>query len=322
MAKYYSSTFGKISGKHGNAVAVIRQDGSTYLRIYKKPSNPRTDKQQAHRAKFALSSRALVPFNPIFKTTIGVTNGISTARSYAFRNAIEGEYPSLSMNYEKLMFSFGPIERLHNTSFGINEGVVSLCWDFQKMYNCNANDSVSLVVFNKGDNQAVHIEDVALRSDKTVDIDIRDSWAGADLYLWAYVTSGDKISDSVFVSNSVGIDPSACSENKSIDNKHIDLSVRFDFNKFIMAYVMMLYNLFGLLYRESLIFSNGFANMFNDLLVLTRQKVHAVNIRCQVSSLIYSLFASFVNLGSTYKGSSSLHNLNIYRRPKFEVLRL
>ena len=90
MAKYYSSTFGKISGKHGTAVAVIRKDGSTYLRLHVPSSNPRTEKQQAHRAKFALTSKSLVPFNPIFKQTIGITNGISSARSYAFKNSIVG----------------------------------------------------------------------------------------------------------------------------------------------------------------------------------------------------------------------------------------
>ena len=218
MAKYYSSTFGQISGKHGSAVAVTRKDGTTYIRIYAKPSNPRTEKQQAHRAKFALSSKALVPFNPIFKARIGVTNGISIARSYAFKNAIVGEYPNYSMDYEKLMFSFGALEKLHNASVAINEGVATLSWDFDNMYNCNADDRVNIVIFNKDANQALNIDDVALRSDKQTKIDIHDSWSGSDLYFWAYVMNGDKISDSVFVTTCVEEDmidtPDDINDNK------------------------------------------------------------------------------------------------------------
>lgn len=199
MAKYYSSTFGKISGKHGNAVAVIRKDGTTYLRLHVPASNPRTDKQQAHRAKFALSSRSLVPFNPIFKDTIGVTNGISTARSHTFNNAIVGEYPNFYVDYEKLMFSFGPLQKLHSASHTRKDGVVTINWECNEMYNCKKDDSVSLVVFNKESNQAIHIKDVGHRCDEIVSIDVCDEWASCDLLIWAYVMSGDKISDSQFV---------------------------------------------------------------------------------------------------------------------------
>ena len=227
MAKYYSSTFGKISGKHGSAVAVTRKDGTTYIRIYAKSSNPRTEKQQAHRAKFALSSKALVPFNPIFKARIGVTNGISIARSHAFKNAIVGEYPNYSMDYEKLMFSFGPLEKLHNTSVTVNEGVATLNWDFEEMYNCNADDRVSIVIFNKDANRALNIDDVALRYDKQAKIDIHDSWADSDLYFWAYVMNGDKISDSVFVDKCVEEDM-IDTPNEINDNKEDEISYQND----------------------------------------------------------------------------------------------
>ena len=199
MAKFYSSTFGAISGKHGTAVAVTRKDGLTYLRLHVPASNPRTEKQQAHRAKFALTSKALVPFNPIFKDTIGITNGISVARSHAFKNAIVGDYPNLSVDYEKIMFSFGPLEKLHNASVTRKDNVATLNWDFKEMYNCHAGDSVSIVVFNKDTKQVLHIKDIALRLDKSTKIEIHKAWADSELYFWAYVRGGDKISDSVFV---------------------------------------------------------------------------------------------------------------------------
>ena len=196
MAKLHSTTFGAISGKHGTAVAVTRKDGTSYLRVHVKAHNPRTDKQQAHRAKFALTSKALAPFNSIFKHTMGVTNGISIARS---KNAIVNEYPNFSIDYKKIMFSFGTLEKLQNASTTSDNGVVSINWDFKKMYNCHGNDSVSLVVFNKDTNQALHIENIASRKDRQTKINIQESWTNSEIYFWAYVRRGDKISDSVAV---------------------------------------------------------------------------------------------------------------------------
>ena len=265
MAKFYSSTFGAISGKHGSAVAVTLKDGTTYIRMYAKPSNPRTDKQQAHRAKFALSSKALVPFNPIFKDTIGITNGISTARSHAFKNAIVGEYPSLSVDYEKLMFSFVSLEKLHNASASSNNGSVTINWGFRNMHNCHADDSVNIVVFNKDSSQVLHIKDVALRSDKVSTISIQDSWSNSELYFWAYVTSDDNISDSVFVGKCSPSDMVSDSLTKTekqedkdeyVDSTELDTEVdepkydcssnRFNANGAVVSFIMMLLNLIGL----------------------------------------------------------------------------
>ena len=209
MAKIHSSIFGSISGKHGSAVAVTRKDGISYIRMHVIPHNPRTDKQQAHRSKIGLVSKSLSPFNPIFKHTMGATNGISMARSHAFKHAIVDEYPNFSIDYKKLMFSFGTLQKLQNATSSFHNGIVSINWDFKKMYNCHGNDSVSLVVFNKGTNQALHIEDIALRKKRQAKIDIHKSWVDDELYFWAYVRSGDKVSDSCFV---VETDLCVCSD--------------------------------------------------------------------------------------------------------------
>lgn len=303
MAKYYSSTFGTISGKHGNAVAVARKDGTTYIRMYAKSSNPRTEKQQAHRAKFALSSRALVPFNPIFKQTIGITNGISTARSFAFKNAIVGEYPNLAINYEKLMFSFGSLETLHNSSSKCSDGVVTINWDFDKMYNCYGDDKVNLVVFNVDANQSIHLENVACRSDRVVKVDVYDSWADSDIYLWAYLTRGDKKSDSVFVGSSLEVDRCICPEGDideykeevGVDDTHIDSPMHLGINKSIASFIMMLCN----------------------LLILLKQSFIGVNVK---GALMYLAHRSLSMVG--YRDDSFRFNLKSPLRKVVEVLNI
>lgn len=155
MAKINSTTFGKISGKIGNVVAVVRKDGVNYIKEYNgNPHNPRTDKQQAHRYKLGHTAKALAPFNSLFKELLGSTNGISVARSYAFRNAITGEYPNYSIDYEKLMFTFGKLQKLDNASIIISDRTITLNWSFDENFNFG-DDTVSLIVFNKDTEQTI-----------------------------------------------------------------------------------------------------------------------------------------------------------------------
>ena len=323
MAKFYSSTFGEISGKHGSAVAVTRKDGTTYIRIYAKPSNPRTDKQQAHRAKFALSSKALVPFNPIFKETIGITNGISSARSYAFKHAIVGEHPNLYVDYEKLMFSFGALEKLHNASISYIDGVATINWDFDKMHNCHGDDSVNLVVYNKDANQALHLKDVALRSDKISKINIIDSWTHSEIYFWVYVTNNDKISDSVFVgkcrpseimantadevveqdcgSNRVGNE----SDMRPVDIKYGSGS-HIGINEIVMSFIMMLCNLLSLFkqavigedsqYLEETLKNNVVNSRVEHQHNIANESVLASSLRLNRRNVFKELFTKYQNI--------------------------
>ena len=46
MARFTSSSFGKISGKHGTAVAAVRKDGLCILKEYRVASNPNTSGQK------------------------------------------------------------------------------------------------------------------------------------------------------------------------------------------------------------------------------------------------------------------------------------
>ena len=66
MAKFSSTTFGPISGRHGTAVAATTKDGKSYIRVYRAPSNPKTEKQVAHRSKFAFANKALSCLGSLF----------------------------------------------------------------------------------------------------------------------------------------------------------------------------------------------------------------------------------------------------------------
>ena len=62
MAKFNSTTFGTISGRHGSAVAATQKNGTSYLRVFRAPSDPKTAKQVNQRAKFGFANQAVRPF--------------------------------------------------------------------------------------------------------------------------------------------------------------------------------------------------------------------------------------------------------------------
>jgi len=59
MARFTSSTFGKISGKHGSAVAAVRKNGLNILKVYRIASNPNTKGQKNQRGKFGFVMKEL-----------------------------------------------------------------------------------------------------------------------------------------------------------------------------------------------------------------------------------------------------------------------
>jgi hypothetical protein len=88
MAKFKSSTFGEISGKHGNVVAVTMKDGTSYFREYIIPPNPNTVKQQTQRGKFGFVVKELNCMRKMFAVTFGGQYGINRAVSLAMKTCV------------------------------------------------------------------------------------------------------------------------------------------------------------------------------------------------------------------------------------------
>jgi hypothetical protein len=68
MSKYISTTFGYISGRHGTAVAAVQKDGTTVLRVFNPPSNPRKEAQTVQRTKFAMVNQELSVMSKLFQS--------------------------------------------------------------------------------------------------------------------------------------------------------------------------------------------------------------------------------------------------------------
>jgi len=150
MARFISTTFGKISGRHGEAVAVTTKDGRCFLRVYTKPKDPTSPKQLAHQAKFGLVSKGLTCLGSVFKITYADKRGKNKAVSLAYKNCIVGEYPNFTLDYSKLIFTVGSVDITGLVTATVLEGTtINLKWDSSVFTQSNPNDTLSLVFFNE-----------------------------------------------------------------------------------------------------------------------------------------------------------------------------
>lgn len=193
MALFKSTTFGKISGKYGEALATqSKATGKNYLRVASVPTNPRTEKQVAHRAKFGFINTVLRPFYPVFKSNFGGNQGIRYAINKAFKDAITGVYPDYSIDLASLIFSEGVIDNAANTQFAKTvDGKVKIDWDATVLLNSRDDDQVNFVFYNENTDQALTITNGIPRSAATSSIEIPAIWNGATVHCWMYFTSAN-----------------------------------------------------------------------------------------------------------------------------------
>ena len=199
MAQFKSTTFGKISGKYGEALATqSKTTGKNYLRVSSVPSNPRTPKQVEHRGKFGYINRVMRSFYPVLKVTFGGNTGIRQGINIAFKNAILGEYPDYSLDYSKLIFTDGALYQTNEvTAQKSGESSVKIDWNYSKMAGNNPLDQVNIICFNKDADQSVLDVAVATRDAVTFTDELPEIWIGGTIYCWIYFSSPDGTINSV-----------------------------------------------------------------------------------------------------------------------------
>lgn len=190
MAKFKSSTFGKISGKHGDVVAVTMKDGTCYFRAYIIPPNPNTAKQQSQRAVFGFVVKELNCMRKLFAITFNGQYGINKAVSLAMKTCVTGEFPDFRLDYSKLQIAVGnlPVSSFQNIG-KITSALFRLNWNYDESTVVNFNDEISIVLLDNYRKQVIHFQNIAKRSSGMVDFSIPDFWLGSEIHTWMYFSS-------------------------------------------------------------------------------------------------------------------------------------
>ena len=190
MARFTSSTFGKISGKHGTAVAAVRKDGLCILKEYRIASNPNTSGQKNQRGKFGFVMKELNCFRKLFTITFGGQYGINKAVSLAMKNAVTGEFPAFEMDYSHVQIS----EKTFTQNFRLEKvnselTVVSLTWSPASFPQSAQQDAISLVVLNPVLKMVYFVENVEILSKGFLQVELPNVLTKNTIYGWAFTKS-------------------------------------------------------------------------------------------------------------------------------------
>ena len=192
MARFTSSTFGKISGKHGNAVAALRKDGTNILNVLRIASNPNTPAQKNHRDKFAFTMRELNCMRSLYTMTYYSQYGVNKAVEKAMKTALTGEFPDFKLDYSKLIISEGTLAKTTQVRLEQMGGsVVRINWNVDALLDRNPEDNVNLVFLNQPSKTVILKQDYTLRGAGSTDVDLPAHWIDKELHSWIFFTSPD-----------------------------------------------------------------------------------------------------------------------------------
>ena len=191
MAKYRSTTFGSISGKHGTAVAAI-MNGKPVIKVFTPPSNPNSPGQQSQRLKFGIVATALNPLRNIVNIGFGGRLGYSKATSLALRNAVTGIYPDLSIDFSKVLVASGSLPQSPNASINVVAGTgAQITWDVATWSNGSVDDLVHIGFLNPETHMPVFVQAQAIRQEGAITAELPVIWRGATIHAWLFFTSND-----------------------------------------------------------------------------------------------------------------------------------
>ena len=197
MAYFHSSTFGTITGRHGTAVAAVDKDGNNVIRLYRKPFNPNTPKQQALRMQFSIVNKELAPLRQV------ITIGNKDSRAYSkivgktISGAVTGEYPEFSIDFSKVSIVSGTLQSVVAVTAKVatdSPDSLDFTWDttlgFQSRLGAD-DDKVNIICFNASSSMAIPFMEVATRKEGSAVVTLPEIWQGNDIHCWLYLSSAD-----------------------------------------------------------------------------------------------------------------------------------
>src|SRR5690554_4579576 len=189
-----------IKGKLGNVSFYVDKHGRQIVRAIIKAKDPKTPKQLAQRAKFALVNKSLSPLSTAIRVA---NNGDSTVyRKFigkVYKEAVVGEYPNFTLDYSKIEISNGQLSLPKDfiVHANIDSNILAISWE-----PGNSNDIVNIVCFNEADtNNSAYLERTKGSAGKAT-IELPYAWDSAVTHCWVYLSSRDfkSKSDSFYIS--------------------------------------------------------------------------------------------------------------------------
>lgn len=188
--KLKASLLGFTQGGAGNVV-VSNWKGQTYLRQKStKFTTSQSPAQIAHRAKFKLMMQTLKRAKPIielgYRELTERQTPMNVAMSMNMRTAIKGEYPALSVDYQQLKLSLGPLVDLSNVMMTSTEShVLQIEWSAgNETIERFLADKVLLHIYSPEMDRAWNELNIAERGDEILQLDLPDYYSGKTVHVF------------------------------------------------------------------------------------------------------------------------------------------
>jgi hypothetical protein len=196
MAEFKSTTFGKISGRHGSAVATTTKSGKSVLKVFRAPSNPNSVKQVAHLTKFGFAIMKLAFLRALFNITFHAKGGANYGIGLAMRKAIVGTSPDFSLDYSKLTLSEGSLKKTGAmTVTKMADTDVKVEWSVANITpndaSANEDDNVNIIFVSDTFNESLLHKDCSSRIDATVTVTLPNYWTDTKVHCWIYFSRVD-----------------------------------------------------------------------------------------------------------------------------------
>lgn len=197
MGKISKGILGGVSGKVGNVVGSSWK-GIDYLRV--KPasvSQSNTLQQVTIRMKFALMMKLHQPIIEVvrigFRGFAVKQSAYNAAVSYNYHNAIVGEYPDFSIDFQAVLISRGNLPGAVNPSAASTEAAkVVVTWEPNTgQGSALATDQAMVVLFNPELMEAVYITSGANRENGTHTLTVPSSWSGTAIHAYVAFLSNE-----------------------------------------------------------------------------------------------------------------------------------
>lgn len=197
MAEFNSLTFGTISGRHGSAVATTTKNGKSILRVFRKSTDAKTDKQVAHRNKFSFTVAALSPMRDIFDCSYKNKGGYNFGFASAMKSAITGEAPNFELDYSNLCFSEGGLKPAKGlVMLKSATDTVKVSWNISNFLEnvkggAHPNEGVNVILYCEEEKKSMFFENVTERGVGEAEMKCPDYWTGGKVHCWLYFSRPD-----------------------------------------------------------------------------------------------------------------------------------
>lgn len=170
MGKLKNGILGETTGKIANTVSYML-NGVNVVRTIGENNHPPTDAQLANRIRTSLTAKLLRPIKPLIAITFKSLEftqkdyAYNAATSYQKKNATQGEYPNISIDFSKVRIAQGNLMEALNPKVEVSDKGLLFSWDIDDKLEYNRKRDQVIVLAYTSQDSAYFLPSGARRSD-------------------------------------------------------------------------------------------------------------------------------------------------------------